>query len=578
VNFYESGVGAGSLTYLSALPPKPKTKQSLAHSSGPFLIHGSVLDGFVTLSDPTTGKVGRDIVQHPERWIQPNQRITSLDNMVAFGTSCTVFTVDVSNRRKLDGGVKKMEGIHSMTVTALHVLSSPIKAPVPGKLDKTFNLISGDALGEIQFHDARTGMTHEGYRHRLPGQASLPLTSMITYLDYHAISNQVVIGTCTGDLWLFDPESNSGIQRVPGTEYDVRDWETPQGILSAQDPIALEVDISSIFVVRGKSIRRYSLAKSSTTEFEAPDCETLTCVAIDPENYNQSKPRLFAVGDAKGIVYVYNTTQPPSYPVLPLYTISTVPNVQVTALAINALVIITGSNDGTAKAYSTLNGSYLRTLCTPTSRRRRHRPPTPLDPDTNPITAISLPRKLKSEVRGAIAFRVGLVRYWDFAPDGVGIVLRRKRRRHRGPSAREIRGFVDDEIARDVEEDQEERDKRLRWGKLNGGIEEEDVALQVALMMSREEEERRQEMGIDKFIDEEIVDGDVWLPGRKISFGSTSGSVSPGVRFDKLEDVAVFKKGKNVETRQFDEDIDFAIRLSLAEQVSRETTPALQDS
>jgi WD40 repeat protein len=366
----------------------------------------------------------------------------------------------------------------------------------------------------------------------------------------------------------------------------VRDWETPQSL--TQDPIALEVDIfylsdfnnSFVFIVRGRSIRRYSLAKSSATEFEAPDCETLTCVAIDPENYEKSKPRLFAVGDAKGIVYVYNTTQPPSYPVLPLYTISTVTDVQLTALAINALVIITGSNDGTAKAYSTLNGSHLRTLCASTSRRRRHRPPTPLDPDTNPITAISLPRKLKSEVRGAIAFRVGLVRYWDFAPDGVGIVLRRKRRRHKGPSAREIRGFVDDEIARDVEEDQEERDKRLRWGKLNGGIEEEDVALQVALMMSREEEERRQEIGIEKFIDEEeiVVDGDVWLPGRKISFGSTSGSVSPSVRVDKLEDVAVFKKGKNVETRQFDEDIDFAIRLSLAEQASRETTPALQDS
>jgi len=149
-------------------------------------------------------------------------------------------------------------------------------------------------------------------------------------------------------------------------------------------------------------------------------------------------------------------------------------------------------------------------------------------------------------------------------------------------SAKEIRGFVDDEIERDREQKEEDETKRKRWEKMNGGIEEEDVALQVALMMSRDEDERRKEFQIPEIEEDpdvEFNDGvDEWIPGRNISFGSTSGNASPASRPGgnerRLEDVAVFRSGNVPEVQRsntFDEDLEFAIRLSLAEQESRET-------
>ena len=81
---------------------------------------------------------------------------------------------------------------------------------------------------------------------------------------------------------------------------------------------------------------------------------------------------------------------------------------KLTALALNSLVIITGSNDGTAKVYSTLNGSPLRTLCAPNSRRRRLRPPSPTpDPaQQNPIVSISLTPK--TQIRSSWGYSLSI--------------------------------------------------------------------------------------------------------------------------------------------------------------------------
>jgi hypothetical protein len=143
---------------------------------------------------------------------------------------------------------------------------------------------------------------------------------------------------------------------------------------------------------------------------------------------------------------------------------------------------------------------------------------------------------------------------------------------------KEMKAFMNDEIERDVEEGIEAAGKRKVWEKMNGGIEDEDVAIQVALMMSKEEEQRRLEFNVESAMVEEqqegIAESGVWEPGRKISFGSTSGSVSPSVKGEggRLGDVAVFRRGRSTEeARRFDEDLEFAIRLSLAEQESRET-------
>ena len=570
-------------------------------TSQTFLLHGSIWNGNVTASDPTTGQVFRETFSHPDSWRTSTQSIALHENIIAFGTALgRVSITDVNNRRKIDGGWKAMQQRHDFAVTALHIPPTPFEVKSSETADGgVVNLISASGTGEINLYDYKTGVCLRVYK--IPGTPFLP-TYMITYLDFDAESNIIIAGTCTGEVWNVNALTDTEMRRVEGTEYDQNKWKKPQDVdvIAQSGMMFLEVDVhflsdfknDSVFVIRENSVRRYGISTFDVAEL-GPDDTTYTCATIDPEQHERSKPRYFAVGDTKGIVYVYNARTKDNSIISPIYTISTVPDVKLTALAINPLVIITGSHDGTSKAYSTLTGTPLRTLCAPTSRRHRLRPPTtPTAPsDQNPIISISLTPKLKSEVRGVIAFQHGHIRSWNFAPDGVGIVLKkngkkRSSRRNR-VSGKEMKGFMNDEIERDVEEGIEDAGKWKKWEKMNGGIEEEDVAIQVALMMSREEEERRREFKVETAAEEEqeeeerVVDPGVWGPGRKISFGSTSGSVSPAIRGEsgRLEDVAFFRRGKvseGQEARRFDEDLEFAIRLSLAEQESRETNLLLE--
>jgi hypothetical protein len=593
VSVYDSGF-SDNLTMMSELPPLQKGRQNrqpLSRALGKsFLLHGNLVGGIVTASDPTTGQKFREPIIHPDSGRVVTQLITFHNNIVAFGTAMgRVSIVDINNRRKIDSGWKAMRHQHGHAVTTLFLLPVPFKVDVPGIIDgASISLISASLDGEISLHDIRTGMNHGLYR-----IADEPVSRMVTYLDYDIDTNLIVAGTCTGDIWIWKPVSDSEPRRIESTKYDKATWEKEQDVLLNFETTGIcapETDIfflsdfknHSVIVIRGTSIRRHSLNEASTTTFSSPLSAKYSCASIDLDLPDAETPRLFAVGDVHGSVSIYNARQATSELTPPLYTITPVPDIKVTAVAINSLIIITGSIDGTAKTFSTLNGTHLRTLCAPNSRRRRQRPPSPtLDPTQNPITAISLPHRLKSEVRGAIAFKHGSIRYWNFAPDGVGIVLRSRKRRRNRTSAKEIRGFVDDEIERDEEEAFEDASKRKRWEKMNGGIEEEDIAMQLALMMSREESERRREFEVDEEVDE-VADVDLddreWVPGRKISFGGTSGSGSPST--GRLEDVAVFRRGKVSEgagQSRFEEDLEFAIRLSLAEQESRESSVAREE-
>jgi WD40 repeat protein len=578
---------------MSELPPLQKgrqTRQPRSRTIGKsFLLHGNYAGGCVLTGDPITGQRFQEAIIHPDSARVFTQTISFHHNIVAFGTALgAVSIVDVNNSRKIDRGWKPMRQQHGHAVTALLLLPVPFKVNVPGIIDgASISLISASLRGEIALHDIRTGINHGMYR-----ITDEPVSLMVTYLDYDAETNVIVAGTCTGDIWIWRPDADSEPRRVESTKYDKGMWEKEQDIRldETSGQVTPETDIfflsdfknHSVIVITGTSIRRHSIHEFNTTDFANANPAKYSCVAIDPDHPDAEKPRLFAVGDVYGTVSIYNARQSMSDgPTPPIYTVTPVSDIPVTCLAINSLVIITGSKDGTAKAFSTLNGTLLRTLCAPNSRRSRHRPPShTFDPTQNPIIAISLPSKLKSEVRGAIAFKFGHVRYWNYAPDGVGIVLKSKKRRKIRTTAKEMRGFVDDEIERDVEEAKEDETKRKRWEKMNGGIEEEDIALQLAMMMSREEDERRREFHVDSGEDEEVieeVDETVWVPGRKISFGGTSGSGSPSVRGDggRLEDVAVFRRGKvpeGSESSRFEEDLEFAIRLSLAEQESRESS------
>ena len=586
------------MTNLSALPPLQKRRQPLSRAVGQtFLLHGSIAGNVVTASDPTTGQVVRETFGYPGL----TTSIALHENIIAFGgMDGRVVVIDVNNRRKVDGGFKAMEERHLNLVTAIHIPSVPFETREPpfrgdmSNISKATSLISACAGGDICLHDLRTGECLAAYS--IP-VITLPKVHGVVYLDYDSNTNVILAGTGAGEVWMRQPNNGAPWKCVEGTAYDKSTWTTPQRRIRDFQPgtplLAVEVRFlcdfknDAIIVIRETQITRFTLSKPGHVDFRTPATAEYTCVTIDPVTHSKSSARLFAVGDAHGNVYVFDARAPPPTqdqpPVTPLYTITPVADISVTALAVNLSIVVTGSKDGTAKTFSSLDGSLLRTLTSTTSRRRRLRPPSPTnDPLQNPIVAISLAQNVTSEVRGVLAFRMGQIRYWNFAPEGVGIVLKARKRRRPRTSAKEIKGFVDDEVERDVEEGMEDAGKRKRWEKMNGGIEEEDVAIQVAMMMSREEDERRQMMSLlveGEDEGEEEVDGDVesldpWEPGRKISFGSTSGSASPSVRGEgRLEDVATFRRvrmNEGREARRFEEDLDFAIHLSLAEQESRE--------
>ena len=580
VSLYDTGC---TITQMSALPALQKRRQSLAKATGaPLLLSGSTPKGDVKASDPSTGQVFP--VSTAGR--RPTNALALRNNIAAFGQhEGQVYIVDVNNRRKVDGGYIGMQQRHNNVVYALHILPIPIKVDTNGVVDGQIGLISGAVDGSILLHDIRTGICH-GFRN-LPAGPFLPRTT-ITFLDYYVESNLIIAGTSLGEIWTVHSQSEEDMTRVEGTKHNENDWIQAQEIFTTPNTrdVWLSVDIfylsdmknDSIIVIREKSIVRYGIETPSTTRFLSGNV-IFTCAAIDPDIPDSQAPRLFVVGDADGTVSVFNARASPEDPdssIPAVYTVIPTPSMSIKALAINPITLITGSEDGTAKTYHTLDGTFIRSLCAPSSRRRHLRPPPSRLDEVNPIAAISLTQTPKNEVRGAIGFRNGSIRYWNFAPDGVGGVIKVKKRRKPRPTAKEIKTFVDDEIERDVLESMEEEGRRRQWERMNGGIEEEDVALQVALMMSREEEDRRREWQAEiaeESVEEESEEeeDDEWIPGRKISMGSTSGASSPAVRNDtdrRFEDVLRSRQAE--QERQFDEDLNFAIRLSLAEQQSRE--------
>jgi WD40 repeat protein len=593
---YESGVARALLTHLSELPPLQNRRSSISRATGhTFLLHGSVENGSVTSSDPETGQCFKADYSFPF-WAQfSTQSMALRDNLIALGSAWgDIALANVSNRRHIDGGVVGLRRAH---------LGGPVTALIV--LPKIARLLSADASGEVIVFDVKNGTELHQLDAAKVEDATNDFTSIITYLDYDHITERVLVGSCVGSLWTFgSPSSERVLERIAGTEYNDNDWQRPQQItldpqtgrltISVEVKYVSDFENDSVFVIMPKSIKRYGISQSGTIEFVASVDSTYTAVAIDATRYDKTQPRFLAVGDSEGSVFIFNSrasqVSQENPTVSCLYAISA-PNSEITAVAINPVVLVTGSSDGTAKVYSILNGGLLRTISTPNSRRRRLRPPTGVDED-NSICAISLTPKYKSEVRGVIAFRYGHIRYWNFAPDGVGIVLRSKKRKIHRVSRKEIKEIMDDEIERDVERQVEDENKWKKWEKLNGTIDEEEVAIQIAMMMSREEEERRrtfqpenesyEEREEDEESDEMYYESPLlpaWEKGRKISFGSTSGTASPsGVarrESSRLEDVASFRRAREsqeVRERQFEQDLDLAIRLSLAEQESQETS------
>jgi len=585
---------------MSSLPALQKRRQSLSKATGtPLLLLGSAAHGLVKASDPATGQVFG--VPTGNTW-RATASLALRNNIAAVGhTNGQVSAIDVSNRRKLNNGHLVMRGRHYIAVSALHILPVPIKVNDDAVQDGSMvGLISGDLNGLLLMHDIRTGICCSG--HSIPDDPRVPDFS-IFYVDYHVDTDLVIVGTHIGEIYTCHPfPDREELTRVAATKYDKDGWTKDQAILvdDRSQAISLAVDVfylsdmknDSMFVIREKSLVRFGITKPSTTSFGNRDRQ-YTCAAIDPDEHDLASPRFLAVGDTDGTVTIFNaraTLSEHQSSIPALYVLYATLDQRITAVALNPITILTGSADGTVKAYHTLDGSYIRSICAPTSRRRHLRPPQALGSDnTNPISGISLTLRPKHEVRGAIAFRSGSVRYWNYAPDGVGGVTKSKRRRRVRATAKEIKTFVDDEIERDVQESLEEEGRRRQWEKMNGGIEEEDVALQVALMMSREEEDRRREFTVvhedfplaQEDDESEAEDNLDWFPGRKISFGGTSGTSSPAVRSDtdrRLEDVAIFRRAKQVDdSSRFDEDLEFAIRLSLAEHQSREESVPLAE-
>src|SRR6202007_884140 len=135
VSVYDTGF-SDNLTMMSELPPLQKgrqTRQPLSRAIGKsFLLHGNLVGGLVTASDPTTGQRFREPIVHPDTGRIVTQSIAFHNNTVAFGTALgKVSILDINNRRKVDSGWKPMRQQHDTPVTTLLLLPVPFKVDVP---------------------------------------------------------------------------------------------------------------------------------------------------------------------------------------------------------------------------------------------------------------------------------------------------------------------------------------------------------------------------------------------------------------------------------------------------------------
>ncbi|KAG9232802.1 putative F-box/WD repeat-containing protein pof10 [Amylocarpus encephaloides] len=302
------------------------------------------------------------------------------------------------------------------------------------------------------------------------------------------------------------------------------------------------------------------------------------------------RARFLAIGTKSGVVQMWNLRGPQSTnPILinvlqPLRIIYT-DSPQISCLAVSALYLVHGGNDGLVQTWDPLasNMQPLRTLNSRFSSRARRRlvqaEASALGVGINLYAAGAIALDSDPTVlRGMVSLGTHL-RYWSYSSSAADQYQSKKRRLRRsnergsngGPDRFTTtgRGALMDYIATEQEELKTEKLRRAReearlagrFGVGLGGLSEEE-AIKYAEMVSAEafraEQERRMSMSDAGYrADSPEAAGAVW--------SSSSATVTPD---GSVKDPSTFSPSTRFKTDdEFDHDIEEAIRLSLMDGV-----------
>jgi hypothetical protein len=380
---------------------------------------------------------------------------------------------------------------------------------------------------------------------------------------------------------------------------------TPSSLMSESDSIMSEEWKSSIFSLKDNPLVEITTSAIDMSNFatstfgEDPLCtvnggskvSTPFATPSDQETSSGSqvpghRARFLAIGTKAGSVILWNMRSPQSTSaglineVIPLRTIYT-DSPQISCLAVSALYVVHGGNDGLVQAWDPLGSSLqpIRTLNSRFSSRARRRlvqaeasihgvginlyaaGAIAIDPDSTVL-------------RGMVSLGTHL-RYWSYSSSAADQYQSKKRRLRRsgergsnGAPDRFTttgRGALMDYIATEQEELKKEKLHRsreqarlhARFGVGLGGLTEEE-AIRYAEMVSAEafqkDEERRIESGYLGDANESSSSQSLW--------STSSATVTPEGSVKGRVSSPKYKSDD-----EFEQDIEMAIRLSLLDGV-----------
>lgn len=550
----------------------------------------NVHNGLVSITDGYTGRVSKDLIFPGDQRMTTAQIIVIAlsKNCIVYGCFNGVVAINTLTSRASQATFKTFAGgWHGGPVISLCVFDHTTKEGTP-------NILSGGADGVVRLWDSRNTRGCLG--------ALQVTTAAVSKIVWSSKKSFGVILSSFGEVFTVKHTDNGNftVQEI----YQLSSADVINAERAGVGTIWMEVDFPADYAIcaDASGIRRMGLQEESPVmHFEIPGLELICQLSLDPVE-SQVTPvgpgsgsRIFAVGTASGTVYIYNarsTSPSPTHRIL-------AQQLMISALAISPTVLVTGSSDGSVSVYDIISGQPLRPLHAKVTKFERI---AEQDPARTKVSSIVLDPMCCS---GVVAIG-GQVRCWDFDPRAERANGKRKglnRRRHAvgsGTMAINAKTRIKTEIREDLGRMQEEKrfkeKEHVKMLKLTGTelgnltdaelldyakmISSDEASSQTRgegkLSVERETEDleaairRSLQNGHDDLHDEGEL-GEGYENGNEQKIEEES-CFDPRIQDSESGsfDGASFLSSPREGDYSFEDDLGFAMRLSLAESSSRQ--------
>lgn len=555
--------------------------------------------GVLSLADPTTGKVARDLIYASSQrttsedvWSMDIGRFAIVYGYTTGHVALTTLARQASVRSfmNLTGGGE----FHNGSVTTVWVEKD--EAPKPGKI----GAISGGADGMVRFWDITMGqLLRKDY---VTANAIAAVKYDPRYKQWVVMDSTGVVFAAGGDL----DASDDCFRRLAETE----------ALEDYRGKLFLEIDWpANQAIVAHRQTARYDLSTGQKTQFSSGPIESaVKYCSLDPSaKYPVSDPmnvpgkgaRFFATAHESNEVRVWNVRSKDDV-VVPLHVIPF--SSEIRSLSLTSMVVVIGGSDGVVLAFHTLDGTFLRVINSRfAGRARRLQEQQQYEAINNHYAASQI--IIDSDpfsIRGAVA--VGAhVRFFDFEPRGPdaspGRVKRKglAKKRHTPLGLSTSPGgsrFLQEDIAVDVaqmaQDTKRHEEQNRQFARINGDMMAdltEAEMIEYVTMISADSQnangDPEVEAAIRKSLARETEEDDDDEPSTSQAYSSHTGrhslSLSPSPRQSPrwasspplhAHHPKTWEKVQSVSSSvgsTYEDDLDLAIRLSMAEQESLST-------